>query len=1004
MSRRAFVLSCLILLILFGFAWLARNTLQGRTAESTEGERAFAQAVLRSLESPALAPWLNKVTTLLRDHPRLVRYVVARPGAKPAADVAEIAAGHILTFPHFANGAAGGVSIRASVILINNAGATATGKIFLWRNNGQSMSVGTNLGTGSTFNFTLRAGETLRLDTDGLGDLVVGWVEAQSDVEISGTAKFTTLDSAGRFLSEVGIGDSVRAKKLMILIDTTSGKDSGFAVCNPNAAGAASLSLNLRKMDGTSVGTVSSNLKPLNQTAQFVTQTFAGDAAKNFKGLLVISSDTPLISVVTLRTQGLNYTSLPAVPEAPSGDAEDLLFARTGDGVFGNLRLQTSFFLMNNSAGPVSATLKSYAAAGGGLPLKIGGSRKDEFAVTVPAGGAVALESDGSTNPGAVGWARVTSETPLAGGAAFTLTTIPTGAFQAEVGVPASPLTPMPAIYVQEQGDSSTALALTNPVDEPVTVRLRLTGRAGTSPEIQAEKQLELAPLSHVALYVPQFFPDVPAVGGRDFSGRLETEAWLTEMGEDFPSEVAGLTLLSHGTYLTSAPVAQFIVNFGPRTSICPATVLEGTAPAFRMKLTQLAGEVPMRTGIVTLNKGSLDLSRFQKAKSVGQLKAGISVFLLMGECFVFEKDAASAQFYSPLTADGVADWEPFFVKASNLAGGGVKFEVTGESHGEPEVGMSFAGLFDLLPELVRLPSGSGTTITITEDYESDLLPSGISLKSARVRTFTTGGLPSGAPRIYSVTPSTVVGGQQVTIDGAGFSSSPAGNAVTVEGDSRVAAPVVEATPTRLVVQLPESLKTGSLRVTSGGKDSNDYALHVLFAPVLKLSVGSRIQAAATTLRMEIGQHFGEIGFHELISTPSGGEWITSGTGLAAGAIIGTAGLESPEDYDLKVKSSDADKLVVDVIEKGKTSTEFQITLCKSCTDAFKFAPVQTSLSYVMPQEGSFVINFTTPIYRNPSGAGKLVTFNTKIFSLPERTMIRTTRLAGERQLSFTTQ
>ena len=143
--------------------------------------------------------------------------------------------------------------------------------------------------------------------------------------------------------------------------------------------------------------------------------------------------------------------------------------------------------------------------------------------------------------------------------------------------------------------------------------------------------------MSHVALYVPQFFPDVPAVGGRDFSGRLETEAWLTEMGEDFPSEVAGLTLLSHGTYLTSAPVAQFIVNFGPRTSICPATVLEGTAPAFRMKLTQLAGEVPMRTGIVTLNKGSLDLSRFQKAKSVGQLKAGISVFLLMGECFVFE-------------------------------------------------------------------------------------------------------------------------------------------------------------------------------------------------------------------------------------------------------------------------------------------------------------------------------------------------------------------------------
>ena len=82
-----------------------------------------------------------------------------------------------------------------------------------------------------------------------------------------------------------------------------------------------------------------------------------------------------------------------------------------------------------------------------------------------------------------------------------------------------------------------------------------------------------------------------------------------------------------------------------------------------------------------------------------------------------------------------------------------------------------------------------------------------------------------------SVTPSTVIGGQQITIDGANFAASTSGNSVTVEGNSRVAATVIEATATRLVVQLPNSLRTGNLRVTTGGKDSNDYLLQVLFAP-----------------------------------------------------------------------------------------------------------------------------------------------------------------------------
>ncbi len=1013
MPRRPLALFGLVILILFViFAWFARNSLPGRSSESTEARRGFAESILRSLKSPAVSAWLDRVTALLQDHPQLAKHLVGRSATAPLAGLGEYAA-FKLTFPQFANGASGGVSIRSSIILINNGGATATGSIAL-RQEGWVMNAQTNLGYGNAFGFNLTAGQTLRLETDGAGPLQVGWSEVESSVPISGSAKFTTYDSGGHFLSEVGIGDSARSKKLMIVVDTTNGKDSGFAVCNPSADAAAKLTLNLRKMDGTSVATANKTLNARFQMAEFVTQTFPGTTAKNFKGVLVISSDSVPISVVTLRTQGLNYTSLPAVPEVASTDeAEDLLFARIGDGAFGTLKLQTTFLLENNSGVPVNATLHSYAEGGGQFSLQLGATRSAEFVVTVPAGGAVALQSDGSTNPGRVGWARVTSDKPLGGGAAFTISSATTGAFQAEVGVPASPATPMPAIYVEEQSDSSTALALTNPVAEPVTVRLRLTGRSGTSgPEIRAEKQMELAPLSHVALYVPQFFPDVPAVASHNFSGCLEAQAWITETGEDFLSDLAGLTLLSHGTYLTSAPVAEHMVNFGPRIAIRPATLLEGTAPAFQIDVRQQAGEIPMRVARVKLDKGSIDLTGVKRGTSLGQAMGRIQIFLLMGQLYVYSVNTQVtwADFYSPLTVDGVWDWEPFSGRITNMNGGGVMFEIYGYSEGEPIVEMSFGSMLDLLPNLIHLPTGAGTVINVTEEYESDAFFSSPGnqfqtvLQCSRTTTLTLGGLASGAPRVNAVTPSTVIGGQEVTIDGANFAASTTGNSVTVEGNSRVAATVLEATATRLVVRLPESLRTGNLRITTGGKDSNDYLLQVLFAPVPSLTLGNRAGGASTTMRVEVAQRVGEIAFDEIDLTPSEGEWITTGTGLSPGAIIGSAGLANPEDYDLKVKSSDSDKLVVDVIKKGETAPAFLATLCRSCTPGFQFKSVEGSYSHLMPQEGAFVVSFTALVFENPAGAGKTVTFNTKLFSLPQRTMIPATRLAVERQVSYATQ
>ena len=174
----------------------------------------------------------------------------------------------LLTFPHTANGQLDGVTILSTVILINNGGANATGTVFLRRSNGTAMEVTTNLGTGSQFDFSLESGEVLRLETDGKGPLLQGWVEVVSDVALSGSGGFTTLVD-GQFQSEVGIGDSVRSDSLMVFVDRTDGKGTGIGVANPSDSETANLTFRLKRLDGTEIAQAEDSLGPQNQTAFF---------------------------------------------------------------------------------------------------------------------------------------------------------------------------------------------------------------------------------------------------------------------------------------------------------------------------------------------------------------------------------------------------------------------------------------------------------------------------------------------------------------------------------------------------------------------------------------------------------------------------------------------------------------------------------------------------------------------------------------------------------------
>ena len=74
--------------------------------------------------------------------------------------------------------------------------------------------------------------------------------------------------------------------------------------------------------------------------------------------------------------------------------------------------------------------------------------------------------------------------------------------------------------------------------------------------------------------------------------------------------------------------------------------------------------------------------------------------------------------------------------------------------------------------------------------------------------------LTSGALSLINVTPLSGAGGQNVTILGQGFSSTPASNMVKFNGTS---ATVVSATPSALMVTVPPAATTGLISVTVGG-------------------------------------------------------------------------------------------------------------------------------------------------------------------------------------------
>ena len=189
-----------------------------------------------------------------------------------------------------------------------------------------------------------------------------------STVPINASAIFSTFDSAGGFLTEAGVGNSVPLAEFVIPVDTTGSFDTGLALFNVNS-GVADVTLQLLDQSGQPRHTAVQNLAGWAKVARFVTEWFPG--LSGFRGTLRVSSALPL-AALSLRqnSQPLSYTTLPAVPSTSS--QLDFNLPQVADGqLAGGGSMRTTLLLFNLSTRPASVRLSFTRDDGNPFPVTL---------------------------------------------------------------------------------------------------------------------------------------------------------------------------------------------------------------------------------------------------------------------------------------------------------------------------------------------------------------------------------------------------------------------------------------------------------------------------------------------------------------------------------------------------------------------------------------------------------------------------------------------------------
>jgi sugar lactone lactonase YvrE len=280
----------------------------------------------------------------------------------PVIDTTAVAADGPAVVPHFSDG--GGWTTQ--ILLVNPGDTALAGSLEFRDDNGAVTSVSVGGQSGKTFPYAVPPRSSQKLATDGTGSATTGGsvriLPTDGAVPPIPLVVFSYKPGGAITVSQAGVpSTSGAAFRIYVESSGTDGQagtiQSGVAIAN-NTSTPASVTLELSNLDGSSTGLpgpVSQTLPGFGHLSQFVTQAFPG-IPNPFKGILRVSTSSPGISVVGLRTRynergDFLITTTPPANESAASTSEEFVLPHLPDGG----GYTTQIILFSGSAGQSSS-------------------------------------------------------------------------------------------------------------------------------------------------------------------------------------------------------------------------------------------------------------------------------------------------------------------------------------------------------------------------------------------------------------------------------------------------------------------------------------------------------------------------------------------------------------------------------------------------------------------------------------------------------------------------
>jgi hypothetical protein len=259
----------------------------------------------------------------------------------------------------------------------------------------------------------------------------------------------------------------------------------------------------------------------------------------------------------------------------------------------------TTVFLMNTSSGTETGTLRIFADDGSALSVHaIGAVADSSFTYTIPANGTFLFETDGSAADVKIGWIQVSPTTGAAPSGAAVFRLSQAGVIVTESGVPAATPTTRARIYIDKSAGHDTGIAISNPTNSSVSLRLTAFQTDGTTPVDTTD--LSLTGFGHRAAFVGQLLPSLP----EGFTGVLEISSPLASAPPFVALTLRSLSNARGEFLLTTFPVAD-LTQSPPQPIVFPQIADGG---GYTTQLIMLSPSGPATIAVSFLDDNGLQL------------------------------------------------------------------------------------------------------------------------------------------------------------------------------------------------------------------------------------------------------------------------------------------------------------------------------------------------------------------------------------------------------------